>query len=233
MNAASDRTKARDLYDLGFLVESHGDSLSTEQLLRADEFTRDYKALASRYRRPFEVDPLLRDFATAEERALVFRIGVVEQMHHRRQPFVEQAIPRAWSLAEVLALHKIWLESDGQEGSRAVLSGRKFAREVLCGMNFERAELRRADFRGADLRNANLRNSDLSQAMLDNADLRGADFSGSDLRGVSLRSSMHGPTTKGLPHALRKIARSGQTPYMPNRRAPYRAQPERELGPLR
>ncbi len=50
MNATDDRTKARDLYDLGFLAESYGASLSSEQILRADEFSRDYEGLADRFR---------------------------------------------------------------------------------------------------------------------------------------------------------------------------------------
>ena len=55
MDAAGDRTKGRDLFDLGFLAESYGDRLSNEQILRADEFSRDYEGLADRYRRAFRM----------------------------------------------------------------------------------------------------------------------------------------------------------------------------------
>lgn len=53
MNAADDRTKGRDLFDLGFLAETYGDRLSNEQILRAGEFSRDYDGLADRYRQAF------------------------------------------------------------------------------------------------------------------------------------------------------------------------------------
>ena len=41
MKAAEDRIKSRDLYGLGFLAETYGDSFSTEQILRAEEYSRD------------------------------------------------------------------------------------------------------------------------------------------------------------------------------------------------
>lgn len=233
LNAADDRTKARDLYDLGFLAESHGDRFSTKQISRADDFSRDYRGLADRYRRVFQNDKLLKDLTTADDRALLFRIAIVEQMHRRGQVVAEQAVPGARSLADELALHNIWLESDGQAGFRADLSDRGFAGSVLCGVSFERADLRRADFSGADLRNANLRNSDLTEAVFDKTDLRGADFSGADLTDVSLRSSTLGPTTKGFAEALMKVARSDRSPYIPYRRAPAQAEPERDFGPSR
>lgn len=233
MNAADDRTKARDLYDLGFLAESYGDSLSTEQILRANRFSRHYKRLADRYRRAFQDDKLLRDVTTADDRALAFRIAVVEQMHHRGQLIIEQSATGERSLADVLALHKIWLESDGQRGSRADLSDGKFVGSVLCGMNFERADLRRADFSNADLRNANLRNADLSGAVLVGTDLRRADFSGADLTDISMRDCNAGPATKGLAEALAKVAKPDPPRYVRYRPVPPRDEPERELGPSR
>ena len=233
MNAADDRTKARDLYDLGFLAESYGDSLSTEQILRADRFSKHYKRLADRYRRAFQDDKLLRDVTTADDRALVFRIAIVEQMHHRGQLIIEQSVSSARSLPEILALHKIWLESDGQRGSRADLSDGIFVGAVLCGMNFERADLRRANFSSADLRNANLRNADLSGAVLVSADLRRADFSGPDLTDISMRDCNAGPATKGLAEALARVAKPDPPRYVRYRPVPRRAEPEREFGPSR
>ena len=233
MNAADDRTKARDLYDLGFLAESHGDSLSTEQILRADRFSRHYKRLADRYHGAFQDDKLLREVATADDRALAFRIAVVEQMHHRGQLIIEQSASGERSLADVLALHKIWLESESRRGSRADLSEGKFVGAVLCGMNFERADLRRADFSSADLRNANFRNADLGGAVLVSADLRRADFSGADLTGISMRDCNAGPATKGLAEALAKVAKPDPPRYVRYRPVPRRAEPEREFGPSR
>lgn len=233
MNAAGDRTKGRDLFDLGFLAESYGDRLSNEQILRADEFSRDYEGLADRYRQAFQDVELLRDVTTADDRALAFRIAIVEQLHHRRQPIVEQAVPSAQPLPDVLALHRIWLESDGRQGRRADLSDARFVGAVLCGVNFERAGLRRADFTGADLRNANLRSADLSEAVFDRTDLQGADFSGADLKGLSLRTSTLGPTTKGLAEALANVAKPDHLPYVPRQQTSRQAERERGFGPFR
>ena len=233
LDAADDRTRARDLFDLGFLAKSYGARFSSEQILRADDFSRDYEGLADRYRPAFNEDKLLRDVTTADDRALLLRIAIIEQMHRRGHSVVEQAVPGIPALPDTLALHKIWLESDGQEGSRADLSERNLARAVLCGVNFERADLRRTDFSGADLRNANLRNTNLSEAVFDNTNLRGADFSGSDLTDVSLRGSMPGPATKGFSDALVRVAKPDQSPYRPYKRALRRAVPERDFGPSR
>ena len=233
LNAADDRTKARDLYDLGFLAESYGDSFSTEQISRADEFSRDYRGLADRYRRVFQNDRLLKDLTTADDRALLFRIAILEQMHRRGQVVAEQAVPGTRSLADKLALHKIWLESDGQAGSRADLSDRGFAGSVLCGVNFERTNLRRANFSGADLRNANLRNSDLTGAVFDKTDLRGTDFTGANLTDISFRKSMLGPATKGFAEALMEVAKPDRSARIPYKWTPRRTEPEREFGPSR
>ena len=233
MNAADGRTKARDLYDLVFLADSYGDCLSSEQILRADRFSRNNKRLADRYRRAFQDDERLRYVTTAEDRALAFRIAIVEQLHHRGHLIIEQSVSSARSIADVLALHKIWLESDGQRGSRADLGDGKFVGAVLCGMNFERADLPRADFSSADLRNANFRNANLSGAKLASADLRGADFSGADLTDISMRDCNTGPAAKGLAEALARVAkpdRSRDVRYYP---VPRPAEPEREFGPSR
>ena len=233
MNAADDRTKARDLYDLGFLADSYGDRLSTEQIMRADRFSRHYKSLAGRYRPAFQDDALLRDVTTADDRALAFRIAIVEQMHHRGQMIIEQSVAGARSLADELALHKIWLKSDGRQGSRADLSDGKFVGAALYSMNFERADLRRADFSDADLRNANFRNADLSEAVFASADLRGADFSGADLTDISMRNCNAGPSTKGFAEALMKVAKPDRSSYVRYDPLPRRAGPEREFGPSR
>jgi uncharacterized protein YjbI with pentapeptide repeats len=233
MNAADDRTKARDLYDLGFLADSYGGQLSTEQILRADRFSRDYKRLAVRYRKAFQDDALIRGVATAEDRALAFRIATVEQMHHRGQQIIEQSLSSGRTLADTLALHKIWLQSDGQQGSRADLSDGQFVGAVLCGMNFERADLRRADFSNADLRHADFRHADLSEAVFVSADLRGADFSGADLTDISMRNCKAGPAAKGFAEALMKVAKPGRSNRVRYDPSPLRAEPEREFGPSR
>ncbi len=223
MSAGDGRTQARDLFDLGFLAEAHGDSFSTEQVPRADRFSRDIEALADRFRPAFEDDELLRAIATADDRALVLRIAVIEQMHRRGQAVVEQSVPRTRPLEEVLARHRIWLESNGREGCRADLRGRNFGGAVLLGVNLEKADARNADFTDADLRNANLRGTDL----------RGTDIRGANVTGFSFRRGTLGPTTKGFAEALVQESSHRQTPYMSSRRVPRRIEPERDVGPSR
>ena len=52
-------------------------------------------------------------------------------------------------LLEVLEQHKIWLDSHGKEGKKAIFK--------KSGFNLKNVDLRKADLSGADLRNADLR----------------------------------------------------------------------------
>ncbi|WP_339053686.1 pentapeptide repeat-containing protein [Arsenophonus endosymbiont of Crataerina pallida] len=74
-------------------------------------------------------------------------------------------------LRKILDEHKVWVESLGEDGSKA----------DLC-----RANLREADLRGADLYGANLYGADLRGADLRGANLYGANLYGADLRGANL-----------------------------------------------
>ena len=74
-------------------------------------------------------------------------------------------------LQEILAAHKLWLQTDGKQGQRA---------------NLTRADLRRAFLTGADLRGANLWGADLRRADLTGAVLRGAFLTGADLTRANL-----------------------------------------------
>jgi len=67
--------------------------------------------------------------------------------------------PTPEELTEILAKHKLWLESDGNDGARADLA---------------RADLAGADLAGADLARANLAGANLAGAYLARADLAGA-----------------------------------------------------------
>ena len=204
LSAAKGRTVARDLYDLAFLASEYGDQLSAGQIRCAEEFTRDYDVLANEYHPAFRHDKVLGDLTTADDRALMFRIAIEEQLARRGQAVIKQAVPVGQSLAQVLAWHNIWLETDGQEGRRADLSDTEFRGAVLCGANFEKVVLSRADFTDADLRNANLRDAILHEAVFDGSDLRGVDATGADLTGVTMRKTMLGGTTKGIAEALVK-----------------------------
>jgi hypothetical protein len=70
---------------------------------------------------------------------------------------------------------------DGENLSRADLSGAD-----LSGANLSGANLSRADLSGANLSRANLYGADLSRANLSDADLSGADLSGANLYGANL-----------------------------------------------
>ena len=233
MNAASDRVKARDLFDIGFLVAMHGDRLSSNQIERADSFSRDYEDLADRYRQAFEKDVLLRGVVTADDRALALRIAIIEQLHRRGRAVIEQFVPGTQPLADVLARHKIWLDSDGREGYRANLADRDFSGAALCNLTFEKANLRGADFRGADLRNANLRDTDLHGARFDGTDLRGADARGANITNSSFRRGMLGSTTEGFAEPVVRKAAPHRTRYVSSYEIRRRTEPERDYGPSR
>jgi uncharacterized protein YjbI with pentapeptide repeats len=89
-------------------------------------------------------------------------------------------------LAIVLEQHKRWIESDGQEGEKAVLSRADLEGADLTGANLERAVLHKANLREADLLLADLRGASLMQANLQGANLLGAEFYEADLQGATL-----------------------------------------------
>ena len=111
-------------------------------------------------------------------------------------------------LDKILADHKAWRESCGNDGVRAdlrgadlrgadlrcaYLSGAYLRGADLSGADLSGADLRGADLSGADLRCAYLSGAYLSRANLSGADLRGADLSGADLSGADLsRADLRG-----------------------------------------
>ena len=82
-------------------------------------------------------------------------------------------------LAEVLRLHKLWLNDEG--GECANLSGADLRGAYLSGADLRGAYLSGADLRYADLSGADLRYADLRYADLRYADLRRADLSRANL----------------------------------------------------
>jgi hypothetical protein len=112
-------------------------------------------------------------------------------------------------LDEILRLHQLWLDSNGEDGQRADLRdvdlrgvnlrgadlmgadlrdanlvGAILRDAILVGVNLRRADLRRADLRRADLRRADLRRADLRDAIL-----VGADFINSKISYTKLPST--------------------------------------------
>ena len=89
-------------------------------------------------------------------------------------------------IKDVLAAHKVWLETNGERGERAELRNAilqqadlhdaDLTRADLNGTQLSVADLMRTNLTGADLRGADLWMSDMKDATLDGTDLRGADL---------------------------------------------------------
>jgi len=89
-------------------------------------------------------------------------------------------------LAAILDQHKIWVESGGDEGTKADLCGVNLGNADLTGVNLQGAFLQRANLRNADLSMANLKGASLVQADLTGANLLGAELRGANLMGAQL-----------------------------------------------
>jgi len=79
-------------------------------------------------------------------------------------------------LANVMAAHQKWIDTDGKLGLRLDLSG-----ENLWGANLRDAQMYSVDLRGADMYcsrmgNVNLRGADMRNVTLIDADLTGVYF---------------------------------------------------------
>ena len=85
-------------------------------------------------------------------------------------------------LNEILANHKLWIESNSKYGNRANLRG-----AILKDANLNDANLYRADLSGADLHRADLRGANLCGANLRGANLNGANLCGAILCRANLR----------------------------------------------
>jgi len=87
--------------------------------------------------------------------------------------------------AEVLDQHKLWVESGGESGRRADLSGINLTNADLTGVNLRGATLDKAKLQGADLSMANLRGASLVQADFRDTILLGTDLTGANLMGAT------------------------------------------------
>ena len=90
-------------------------------------------------------------------------------------------------LATILASHKLWSESLGEEGIRADLEGVNLESSNLEGVNLEDAWLKGANLKCANLEGANLENAYLKDANLYYAELTDANLTGADLTGANLK----------------------------------------------
>ena len=89
-------------------------------------------------------------------------------------------------LKEILASHKIWIETKGKQGQRANFSGANLYRAYITGAKLEFANLNGANLEGANLWDENLTGANLTGADLENANLRGANLTGADLSRANL-----------------------------------------------
>ena len=94
-------------------------------------------------------------------------------------------------IEQMLASHRLYLETEYHEGHRANFSSadltrRDFSGRNLHGIKMDRAVLRGADFTGANLQSANLIGAILQEASFDRADLSRARLSGANLVSASL-----------------------------------------------
>jgi uncharacterized protein YjbI with pentapeptide repeats len=89
-------------------------------------------------------------------------------------------------LAEILDQHRMWVESAGESGAKADLSGVSLAKADLTGVNLQGASLQRVNLAGADLSMANLRGASLVQADMRDTNLLGAELRGANLMGANL-----------------------------------------------
>lgn len=90
---------------------------------------------------------------------------------------------------QVIKQHALWLETDGEKGSRASLIGANLTGADLNGANLTRANLTRASLYGANLTRANLTRASLIGASLIGASLTGANLAGASLAYANLNGA--------------------------------------------
>jgi hypothetical protein len=85
----------------------------------------------------------------------------------------------ASKLKEILKQHRLWIETNGVQGTRADLSGANLKSAYITG-----ADLRGASLTGANLTDANLRGASLTGANLEDTNLTGANLEDTNLTGA-------------------------------------------------
>lgn len=90
LEAAENRDKARDLYDLAWLVKNHGSQFSDRQLERLDEYSKDIDSLAARMEIPFRDDPAMPGVNDASDAVLSLRENLETQHMARIDKMIEE-----------------------------------------------------------------------------------------------------------------------------------------------
>ncbi len=114
-------------------------------------------------------------------------------------------------LKHILAQHKMWVETEGQEGEEANLSNANLQGANLSNANLQRANLCEANLEGADLQGAKLDGANLQGAHLWNANLFGAKLRGAKLRGANLsNANFQGANLTGATFERRILTEDGE-----------------------
>jgi len=115
---------------------------------------------------------------SAAEEPRIAEVDLVPESHATSSYLLEYA--------EMLDQHRMWVETNGESGSRGEFSGANLSETDLTGANLQGAQLQKVNLRGADLSMANLRNANLVEADLRESNLLGTEFSGANLMGANL-----------------------------------------------
>ncbi len=92
-------------------------------------------------------------------------------------------------LKDILAAHKKWLVSGGNEGERADLQGAILINAKLKEVDLSHANLQRAVLREAELQGCNLFTAELQEAILIGAHLEGAKLREANLQNAHLQGA--------------------------------------------
>ena len=87
-------------------------------------------------------------------------------------------------LKTILDQHRLWVESNQKQGTRANLWGAN-----LWGANLQDANLQDANLQSANLQDANLKDANLQGANLQGANLQYANLRGANLQGANLQDA--------------------------------------------
>jgi uncharacterized protein YjbI with pentapeptide repeats len=138
-----------------------------------------------------EAAPAIAEIASAVETST----DLESQLTSVEEPmFAHTAIPAGEGLegisvielAETLDQHRAWVESGGESGQKADLSGVNLSKADLTGVNLQGAQMHRTNLVGADLSMANLRGASLIQADMRDTNLLGTELRGANLMGANL-----------------------------------------------
>ncbi len=130
-------------------------------------------------------DPAPSEKAVSDALNLGAEFVSTAQETERPSPVAHQRVDLL-EFAETLDQHRMWVESGGEHGTRADLSGVNLSEADLTNLNLQGAQLQKTNLRGADLSMANLRSTNLVEADLRDANLLGTEFSGAILMGANL-----------------------------------------------